>query len=237
MRKFMATLSSYDASVIAKIWSGSLLTRSHKHTINPSETSVCECGLANQDLTHLMWNCPLFSVGYLSNLAWWQTLCGAAANALILPRGESLAFRKDWRRACKWALVVAARAMKEYKHMHGEHLEQSDSEQPYLEHEVGTIEANGHFLPPLTTPFAYCAKCYITRKMRDQHFIPIKPCLWSHNHPRLVGEYTVIQEHVVRIEMCAWKNGSLRPRMICQLCASEQWATASFKGPCSKRWG
>ena len=235
MRKFLCGLPPYDAAVMAKIWSGSLLTKSHRRTLNPLVSELCDCGEETQDINHLLWFCPLYPIGFPSELKWWHTLEQSASHALILPRGESLAFKKDWRRICKWALVVVARATKMHKTLTQD---ESDDSVPLPPSDVlPRLSANGHLVLSSSVPFAFCAKCFITRRERDRHYIPIKRCLKEDMHPCCEGEYKVVQRHLIRIEMHTWKQGSYRPRMVCQTCKMEQWATATFRSPCSKPLG
>ena len=235
MRKFLSTLSAYDAAVLVKVWSGSLLTKSHRHTLNPLVSDMCDCELERQDLNHLLWFCPLYSIGHSTELKWWHTLEPACAQSLILPKHESTGFKRDWRRICKWALVVISRATKAHKD--SPLVGQQDPMCEVPRDDMPAVETNGHLVLSAEVPYSYCAKCFITRCDRDRHFIGVKRCVHEDTYPCSVGEYKVQQRHLVRIEMHTWKTGAHRPRMVCQRCAMEQWATASFRSPCSKPLG
>ena len=110
MRKLLTKLSPYSAIVMMGIWSGAIMTRAQRHTIHPSFPATCMCGADRQDLPHLLWGCPEYAAGHDPLLTLWNTLPGAASSCLLCPRKESLNFRRDWQRICRWALKVMTRA-------------------------------------------------------------------------------------------------------------------------------
>ena len=225
MKKYWASLPSYEAATLMSIWSGSVMTASHRHTMDPTISPLCPCGQGEQTLHHLMWLCPLQNLNRPLDLNWWADLPNASSCFLILPHNQTLAFYRDWKRACKWALVVVSRRQ-------GRDGESQEVDVPHQLNERDTTW-NGH-CPIVRSDLGYiwCAKCYVTRKMRDRQYLFLRPCKRHDQIPTPEGHYTTSGMHLVRIQLTQWKLSSWRPKKICMLCGGEQWATAEFRRPC-----
>ena len=74
------------------IWSGAVMTATHRHARNPDQSPICRCGEAEETLEHIMWVCPLHARDRPQQLMWWMTLPPAISMSLILPRSEGRAF-------------------------------------------------------------------------------------------------------------------------------------------------
>ena len=49
--------------------------------------------------------------------------------------------------------------------------------------------------------YAFCKKCYVTRRIREKKWIWIKPCKRGEQIPRSLGERWMDQGHEVVLEM------------------------------------
>ena len=224
MRKFWKSLPSYEAATIMSIWSGSVMTASHRHTMDPTFSPLCACRQENQTLDHLMWRCPLHSRNRPMDLAWWAQLPKASSVSLVFPRHETMAFYRDWKRVCKWALVVVSRRFS------GEEVGEESLDLPA---EATSDMHNGH--TPIVREdigYVWCSKCFVTRKMRDRQFLFLKPCVMKDEIPTPEGHYMRRDSHLVRVILHPWKLHSWRPRMTCVWCRREHWATACFRKTC-----
>ena len=61
---------SYHAATLVKIWTGSVMTRSHRATLDANVDPTCECGQGPQTLAHLLYHCPLQSPVNPEIFAW-----------------------------------------------------------------------------------------------------------------------------------------------------------------------
>ena len=80
--------------------------------------------------------------------------------------------------------------------------------------------------------YAFCKKCYVTRRIRDKKWIWAKECRHSDRHARSLGERWHWQGHEILLEMTRWKILAERPSMVCNICKKRVWGTAGFRDPC-----
>ena len=83
-----------------------------------------------------------------------------------------------------------------------------------------------------TGSYAFCKKCFVTRRIRDKKWLWVKRCKYEDGVPRSLGERWQSQGHEVVLEMTKWKILAERPGLLCVLCEMRVWATAGFKRPC-----
>ena len=225
MRREYARRSAYEAGVLMRIWTGSVMNAAHRHTITPEESPMCRCGFGEETLLHMMWDCPIHVAHRPDSLSWWASLPPACAMSLILPLDESRAFIADWRKVCSWAIMcVSKRSVDPVP----------DSPLP-SDHSLEALpsEQNGHLvIQRKDLGYVWCARCHIARRARDAQFLTLKPCKRAHECPVPEGHYRIQEKHIVRIEMHTWKLHSWRPKACCVICGAAQWATATFKRPC-----
>ena len=225
MRKEYARATAYEASILLRIWSGSIMTASHRHTISPEVSSTCRCGMAEETLNHMLWECELHREHRPDQLSWWSTLPPAMSMSLILPLDESRAFVADWRKVCKWAIHCVTT---------------SDSSHDTLETlpnlppaPNSCPEQNGHLLAVRgDLGYVWCMRCFVTRRVRDTHFLTNRPCPKALELPLPEGHYVHQRGHISRVFLETWKLHSWRPRLQCVKCGQSQWATAPYRKPC-----
>ena len=223
MKREYARATPYDAAVLLKIWSGAIMTASHRHTMDPDHSPDCRCGEAEETLAHLMWDCPLHARDRPVDLRWWNDLPPANAMSLILPHDAGGILTSQWRRVCRWAIMCVTKRTQQEHDDPGDMVHGSDI----------THEENGHcVITREDIAYCWCARCFITRKVRDRHFLTMKPCKKQDHPPAPEGHYIVREGHCARIVLVPWKLHSWRPRAVCQKCRAEQWATAPFRRQC-----
>ena len=69
-RRLLASMTTYAAMVMLRIWSGSALTRAHKHTIDATNDPACACGFPYQTIDHLLYHCPAVGLPDTPIRAW-----------------------------------------------------------------------------------------------------------------------------------------------------------------------
>ena len=98
-KNLLREVSSYQASVLLRVWSGVAMTRAHKHTIMPQESPLCACELENQTIDHLLFRCPLSGTVMPEEEAW-ASRRPAQTVALLCPREIDPDVKKVWRNLC-----------------------------------------------------------------------------------------------------------------------------------------
>ena len=220
MSRELARHSRYDAATLMKIWTGAIMNASHRHTLDPSVSPMCRCGEGEENLLHMMWRCPFRVRNRPFDLEWWADLPPASSMSLILTSVATPSLIADWRRVCKWALLVLQRRV------------DLDELPPPPPREPQ--DQNGHcVIVREDLGYVWCGKCFIARKSRDRVFLTNRECKKIHDMPTGEGQYTMSGTHLVRIWLTPWKRSSWRPRATCTKCGLQQWATSSFRKPCS----
>ena len=203
-RKLLQSVSPYQAALLCKIWSGSAMTRAHRHTISHEETPWCACGEEEQTIDHLLFRCPLGD-SLMPEEADWAKRPPAQSVALLCPREADPDLKKVWRNICRKAVSVLSSAPKPRVHF------------DWRGHQVATT---------ICGRFAYCGACHVTRKSRDSKFIAVKECRHAGQHPTWEGDYKPIAGHMPRCVFVKWKFSALRPRWVC-VCGVSWWPECS----------
>ena len=80
--------------------------------------------------------------------------------------------------------------------------------------------------------YAFCAKCYIARRLRDYRWICMRQCKKEERGMAGEGDYILEGNHLGRIEMQRWKESAIRPFKRCVGCGIGCWATSRMSGVC-----
>ena len=210
--KLLTKVGPYKASVLLRAWSGSAMTRAHRHTINRDISPKCGCGYHTQTLSHLLYHCPLVPKPSFEISAW-QHLPPACSASLLLLLTLPLHMTEVWRQVCMRAIdVLSNQAV-----MQGE-------DHDWKGHTVHT-SSDGCY--------AYCTRCMVTRKLRDAKFVSSKPCvgdIWG--NMCCEGEYMVLQPHLVRMSFSVWKKDARRPKASCAKCGASWWPGSAIPRFC-----
>ena len=204
-KKLLGEVSSYQASLLLRVWSGVAMTRAHKHTLMTQESPTCACELEEQTIDHLLFRCPL-SGSVMPEEEAWASRPPAQTVALLCPREMDPDVKKVWRNLCFKVIKVLSSPLV--------------SAPP-------DFDWKGHMVT--TTPcerFAYCGLCHVIRKARDSKFIASKECPRRGEHPTWVGEYRWTAGHMVRCKLAKWKFAGLRPKWVC-VCGVSWWPESS----------
>ena len=186
----------------------------HKHQQIYGESASCQCGCAEQTVWHLLWECPCYPPP-LVTLEYRKHLPRFESVAHLLPEKAERADISLWRQSCHRAIKIL-------------------SGNPILEPRVvRDADAKGHVVGVnLTGTYAYCRKCYITRRIRDKKWIWTRECRAREGQPRTLGETWEWEGHDVTLTMARWRVMAERPAMTRAKCHLQVWATAGFKEPC-----
>ena len=236
--KFLKNSSPYAASVLVRVWTGVILTQERKGRIWKQHDTSCPCGAPLQTLSHILWHCELCSKGRPRHLAWWdQQEDVASKRALLCMRGRGASHIQSWKEVCKWA--VRALSNKECVRSERETGHDSDGDEfQHIPTHAFPKEAKGHMVCwHDASAYAYCSRCHITRRGRDHKFVSLAPCEKKDCAPCFIGQYTLRQQHFVRLIMAKWKVSAYRPQFLCLICGKKQLATADFLRPCEGRAG
>ena len=230
-RKFLKTLDAHAASILVRIWSAVPLTGERKSRLLGQGSAMCPCGNAEQDLIHIMWDCPIYAAERPLQYAWWKEEPPPGSQAIMLMRGKGNAYLAAWKAVCKWAVRTLSS-----KHLGRRGLLDQEGEVVDVEGEdtsVATLplvrDVRGHTIYMHECGYAYCARCHIARRARDAHFIHVAECKRAHMVCICIGSYLTKRQHVVRLEMAEWKVSGHRPRYTCMRCGKQQWATADYQ--------
>ena len=186
----------------------------HKRQQIYGESPVCACGHPDQTVQHLLWTCSLSPPPPI-HLEHRRHLPPAQSVSHILPEGADRAEVALWKESC---------------------LRQSPFSAPLcmmcLWREE--VDVKGHTIGVSEDgTYAFCRKCYITRRARDQKWIWTKRCAHEQAEPRMLGETWMEREHEVTLQMARWKITALRPRVSRSKCLGQAWATSGFREDCN----
>ena len=135
-------LHSYHAATLVKIWTGSVMTRSHRATLDANVDPTCECGQGPQTLAHLLYHCPL-QTPVVPEIFAWRLKPPANSCALLATKDITREELPTWEGVCMRALsIVSSLAIP---------MEITE----WKGHEV-TVSAN--------SAYAYCGKCMVSRR-------------------------------------------------------------------------
>ena len=204
MIKYLKSLLPYSASVMVKIWTGSIMTKAHRATIE-SSSPMCDCDMEPQTLDHLLYRCPLIDPPTPDILAWAdRPPCESVA--LLCLAGLSDNDHGVWKHVCARAQRVTSK----------------------LVIRMENIDWKGHLVTVSSDgAYSYCGKCHVTRQSKDIRHIASRPCLKPDAHPVWEGEYMMCAPHLARLVFHPWKRSALRPRFACVRCDSGWWPSSS----------
>ena len=200
--EFLNTLSAHQASLIVRVWCGCAMTAARRHVINPSASPECTCGEPSQTLPHLMYHCPHVSPPSAAMMRW-KELEPAQSVALLCPYLPVPDEVRDWKEACQRALAILTTRVRVTER----------------------FDWKGHIpVTNATGQVAFCCRCFVSRKMRDQGFIASDPCRGDiMGGPCVEGDYIVLGEKVFRCVFFPWKRASQRPGFECAKCHEWAW--------------
>ena len=150
--RFLMASTPYHRMILLRLWSGAAMTQ-HKRQQLYAESPKCECGCEEQTLWHLFWNCPCYPPPPIA-LEFRKHLPRSQSVAHLLPMHADKTEIALWRQSCRRAVDILSREPSK-----------TDTEERSVDtkgHEVGVN---------LTGTYAYCRKCYITRRIRDKKWI------------------------------------------------------------------
>ena len=211
--RFLLVVTPYQRMVLLKLWTGAAMTQ-HKRQQIYGESPTCECGCEEQTLWRLFWECPRYPPPPVP-LEYRRHLPRAQSVAHLLPMHADKTEISRWRQSCHRAIDILSRNPKPQVGV--------AREVDVKGHEVGVND---------TGTYAYCRKCYITRRIRDKKWIWTKDCKAVDAEPRTIGEIWEENGHSIRLDMARWKVTAERPALSCSRCHTQVWATAGFKNPC-----
>ena len=204
-RKLLKRLGAYDASVILRVWTGCPMTLSHRRVIEKNCDGICECDLAVQDIPHLLFSCPL-RASSLPALSAWSSLPPVCSSALLFPSFLSPSLFGAWEQVCRRCIQVLS--TRKAQHV--------------------PFNPRGHLIVhDIQEGYSFCCHCYVSRRIRDAHFIAVRECQPHTHGPACIGDYMRIRAHTARLHLAVWKRHSRRPRWRCEHCAHEWWATST----------
>ena len=212
----LRSLPNYEASLMMRVWTGSLLTRERAYRVGRGEHQLCTCGV-EQTVWHVLWECPDLPL-VPPDLVPIARGPPSLSVALLLPfpsPSEAIAL---WKKACARARhimsLVGAKEQQAERHGRREH------------------DANGHMVITDTTGrYAYCCRCFVSRRIRDKAWIFQVRC--PREGPGFVeGQELSLDGHDCVLKMARWKGSALRPSWVCKKCSRSAWATSGFRKAC-----
>ena len=212
----LASLSSYHAKVICRVWAGIPMTRQHRHTLSEEIDPICGCGLEAQTIEHLLLRCPDLEPPTLE-LSALESMPTCVKAALILPFDHAWHWKSIWKLACRRIINILTK-----------------DKLPIPTTAELRWDPKGHV--PVTTPcglYSHCALCHISRRVRDMKFIASSTCTNKDGVPILAGDYKKEGSHTCSLSMATWKQSSQRPRFECVLCRRSWWATSHSPPICT----
>ena len=165
-------------------------------------------------IQHLLWTCALIPPPppHLEH----RRLPPAQSVALLLPPCADLHEIRLWKESCLRAVKMLA----------------SPASNLPLPQNI-PVDMKGHALGVSHDgAYAFCRKCFVTRRARDRKWIWVKPCAKENMEPRALGEVWRELGHEVVLDMTRWKLTAQRPKMKCTRCKQEVWATAWWRHEC-----
>ena len=213
-RELCKELTPYDMSILHRIWCGVALTLSHKHSLDRSIDPMCPCNQGPRTMGHLLWECPLAEPPDMMEEIW-RHAPPFVATACLCPSQISQDRKSAWRSLC----LRAVRIM-------GSETHQSKLPRVELREHVICFESSGRY--------AYCAKCYTARRLRDYRWICLRVCRKAAQGVTMEGDYLREGSHVVRLIMRSWRGSAIRPFKQCVLCGLGCWAKDTLDGECAE---
>ena len=212
----LASLNSYHAKVIFRVWAGVPMTKQHRHTLSEEVDPICGCGLEAQTIEHLLLRCPELEPPTLELTAL-ESMPTCVKAALILPLDHAWHWKPIWKLACRRIITILTK-----------------DKLPTRLTQEHSWDRKGH-IPVVTCCglYSYCALCHISRRIRDMKFIATSACLKKGETPILAGNYKREGSHICRLTMATWKRSSQRPRYECVFCRRSWWATGPSPPKCT----
>ena len=212
-KKLIKKLQPYESAILQKIWQGASMTRAHHAVIDKTADPACTCGFPSQSLTHLLWSCPDVPQPDLMQLMWSEKPPFASVG-LLCPTTTGADDKIAWEKTCRRAIAILGNVR-------------------LVSHERED-DPRGHAIClEQTKAYAYCARCFIARRIRDHKWIKSRECAKAHEHAWLEGEYAREGLHMCRLTMKRWKRFALRPLKECVWCGKKWWATSPGPLACS----
>ena len=214
VKKHMTLLAEqppHATSVLLRVWCGCAMTAQRKHMLDPAVSEECQCGAECQSIEHLLYHCPLVSPPD-DDMREWSRLPSAFSSALLCSWLFDPKQMEVWERMCKRAIMV----LTQHVDIQREH------------------NWKGHFVTfDSTLQVAFCVRCFVSRKVRDQLFVATMECTGDLMGNTLEeGAYMRYNLHLLRLTLRPWKRASLRPALTCIFC--KRWAWARNRGGWSK---
>ena len=205
-KRMVKSLHPYRVMVLMKIWTGCAMTKSHKRTVGGVESGVCECGEAEQTLSHLLYVCPL-SPPCPPSVLLWSSLPPAASSSLLFLSCFPPWLYSVWSDVCQRAVDILS---KQCVHR--------PTDFDWKNHEV-TLSQDAQY--------AFCIKCLVVRKSRDYKYIASAECHGSvFGNTCCEGDYIRVGTHLARCMFRSWKRAAARPKMSCVWCGCEWWPSS-----------
>ena len=217
-RRLLKTCDHWEQTLLMKLWTGSILTRAKAAKLGEHDPS-CGCGCLEQTLYHVLWECPEVEPPH-EDLVHCKSLPTSQSVAHILPKGATNSEERIWRSSCKRAIAIIKMLPTKPK-------------TAAQDNRVPRLETRGHEVSVMgEASYAFCTKCFISRRIRDMKWIWAKPCLQEAATPSYIGSCSERMGHDAVLEAATWKGSALRPRWKCKKCLASVWATATFKDFC-----
>ena len=155
----LQALPNFEASLMMKVWTGSLLTREKAYRVGRGEHMLCTCGM-EQTVWQVFWECqnpdlPLVPPGIGADCAFPPLFVSSAFSCLTLPPPEHI---ERWKMAC--ARVRHLMSLVSAK--------QTSHAVPKTKQK----DTKGHMVVTDSTGrYSYCCRCFISRRIRDRAWI------------------------------------------------------------------
>ena len=104
-RALLRSMDSWDQTLIVRIWTGSVMTRTKSVLIGKSRDRACSCGCELQTLKHALWECP-FTETVGEQIEFWSLLPPAQSVSHPLPHPANNKELEAWKASCKRAVRV-----------------------------------------------------------------------------------------------------------------------------------
>ena len=170
-KKLLKESSPWDQCLLMKLWTGAVLTREKSARMREVEPS-CSCGCPEQTLFHVLWECP-DSPPVPDELEARKILPPSLSLAHVLPQGATKAEVLTWKTSCRRAIgIIKMLPLKKH-------------DEPGAQRQGRATDTKGHVITLMAdSMYAFCARCYISRRVRDMKWIWLKPCMAEEEVPR-----------------------------------------------------
>ena len=187
--KLLCSLPPLKAKVLWKLWAGSIMCK-HKRQQLYGESPQCACGHADQTVQHLLWNCPLVPPPPV-HLEHRRRLPPSQSVSHLLPAGADRVETMLWKESCIRALQILSDPTPTVPQVR---------EEPDMKGHIIRTSEDG--------TYAFCRKCFITRRARDRKWIWTKRCAQEQEEARMLGD-TWVQKGTK--SLYRWLGGRLLP--------------------------